>query len=101
MPQKSILIVEDEALVAKDVQNRLVSQGYVIAGWAVSGEDAIAEAKISSPDLVLMDIHLKGSIDGIEAAEQIREKNDIPVVFVTAHADDDTLDRAKVADHQA
>ncbi len=98
MPQKSILIVEDEALVAKDVQNRLVSQGYVIAGWAVSGEDAIAEAKISSPDLVLMDIHLKGSIDGIEAAEQIREENDIPVVFVTAHADDDTLDRAKVAD---
>ncbi len=98
MPQKSILIVEDEALVARDVQNRLISQGYDIAGWATSGEDAIAEAEKSSPDLVLMDIHLKGSVDGIEAAEQIREKNGIPVVFVTALADDDTLDRAKVAD---
>ncbi len=98
MPPKSILIVEDEALVAKDMQNRLISQGYDIAGWAISGEDAIAEAEASSPDLVLMDIHLKGSVDGIEAAEQIREKNDIPVVFVTALADDDTLDRAKVAD---
>ncbi len=98
MPHKSILIVEDEALVAKDMQNRLISQGYSIAGWAISGEDAIAEAEASSPDLVLMDIHLKGSVDGIEAADQIREKNDIPVVFVTALADDDTLDRAKVAD---
>ena len=98
MPQKSILIVEDEALVAKDVQNRLISQGYGIAGWATSGEGAIAEAEESSPDLVLMDIHLKGSVDGIEAAEQIREKYDIPVVFVTALADDDTLERAKVAD---
>ena len=98
MPQRSILVVEDEALVARDVQNRLISQGYGIAGWATSGEDAIAEAEKSSPDLVLMDIRLKGKVDGIEAAEQIREKNDIPVVFVTALADDDTLDRAKVAD---
>jgi len=98
LPQKSILIVEDEALVAKDVQNRLTSQGYGIAGWVISGEEAIAEAEKSSPDLVLMDIHLKGSIDGIEAAERIREYNDIPVVFVTALADDDTLSRAKVAD---
>ena len=98
MPQKSILIVEDEALVAKDVQNRLISQGYGIAGWATSGEGAIAEAEESSPDLVLMDIHLKGSVDGIEAAEQIREKHEIPVVFVTSLADDDTLERAKVAD---
>jgi len=98
VPQRSILVVEDEALVARDVQNRLISQGYGIAGWATSGEDAIAEAEKSSPDLVLMDIRLKGKVDGIEAAEQIREKNDIPVVFVTALADDDTLDRAKVAD---
>ncbi len=98
MPQRSILIVEDEALVAKDVQNRLISRGYGIAGWAISGEDAIAKAESSSPDLVLMDIHLKGKVDGIEAAEQIQKNNDIPVVFVTALADDDTLDRAKVAD---
>ncbi len=98
MPQRSILIVEDEALVARDVQNRLVSQGYDIAGWVISGEEAVAEVEAASPDLVLMDIHLKGSIDGIEAAERIREKHDVPVVFVTALADDDTLGRAKVAD---
>jgi len=98
MPNKSILIVEDEGLVAKDVQNRLISQGYDISGWVISGEEAIAKVEASPPDLVLMDIHLKGSIDGIEAAEQIREKHDVPVVFVTALADDDTLDRAKVAD---
>lgn len=95
MTQRSILIVEDEGLLAKDVQNRLVSQGYGIAGWVISGEDAIAEVEKTSPDLVLMDIHLKGSIDGIEAAEQIRKKHDIPVVFVTALADDETLGRAK------
>ena len=95
MPQRSILIVEDEAFLAKDVQNQLVSQGYGIAGWAISGEEAIAEVEKTSPDLVLMDIHLKGSIDGIEAAEQIRETHDVPVVFVTALADDETLGRAK------
>jgi DNA-binding NtrC family response regulator len=98
LPKKSILIVEDEGLVAKDVQNRLVSQGYGIAGWVISGESAIAEAERSSPDLVLMDIHLKGSVDGIKAAETIREQLDLPVVFVTSLADDDTLERAKVAD---
>ena len=98
MPQKSILIVEDEGLVAQDVQNRLIAQGYGVAGWVISGEEALAEVEASSPDLVLMDIHLKGSVDGIEAAEQIREKYDVPVVFVTALADDDTLNRAKIAD---
>jgi DNA-binding NtrC family response regulator len=98
VPQKSILIVEDEGLVARDVQNRLIAQGYSVAGWVISGEEALAEVEASSPDLVLMDIHLKGSVDGIEAAEQIREKYDVPVVFVTALADDDTLNRAKIAD---
>ena len=98
MPQKSILIVEDEGFVAGDVQNRLTAQGYDIAGWVVSGEEALAEVEARSPDLVLMDIHLKGTLDGIEAAEQIRKKYDVPVVFVTALADDDTLNRAKIAD---
>jgi DNA-binding NtrC family response regulator len=96
--QKSILIVEDEGLVAKDIQNRLTAQGYGVAGWVISGEEALAEVEASQPDLVLMDIHLKGPLDGIEAAERIREEHDVPVVFVTAFADDDTLNRAKVAD---
>lgn len=95
VPQRSILIVEDEGLVAKDVQNRLISQGYGISGWVISGEEAIVEVEKTSPDLVLMDIHLKGAVDGIEAAEQIRIKYDIPVIFVTALADDETLERAK------
>lgn len=97
MSQKSILIVEDEGLVARDLQNRLTKQGYGFAGWASSGEGALAEVEKSAPDLVLMDIHLKGSIDGIEAAEKIRENHDVPVIFVTAFADDETLNRAKIA----
>lgn len=97
MSQKSILIVEDEGVVARDVQNRLAAEGYAVAGWAVSGEEALAEVEKKDPDLVLMDIHLRGSVDGIETAERIRETFDIPVVFVTAYADNETLHRAKVA----
>lgn len=97
MTQRSILIVEDEAVVAKDVENRLIANGYDVAGWVVSGEQAVTEVEASVPDLVLMDIHLKGVLDGIEAADRIREEHDVPVVFVTAFADDETLNRAKVA----
>ncbi|HSN56034.1 MAG TPA: sigma 54-interacting transcriptional regulator [Candidatus Sulfomarinibacteraceae bacterium] len=98
MPNNSILIVEDESLVARDIQNRLTKQGYSFAGWACSAEEAIAQVESSSPDLVLMDINLKGPVDGIEAAEQIRQRFDVPVVFVTAFADQETLNRAKIAD---
>jgi two-component system response regulator HydG len=97
LAQRSILIVEDEGVVAKDVENRLVAQGYEIAGWVVSGEDALIEVESSAPDLVLMDIYLKGALNGIEAAERIRRQYDVPVVFVTAYADDETLSRAKIA----
>jgi len=96
LAQRSILIVEDQGVVAKDVENRLVAQGYEVAGWVVSGEEALTEVEALAPDLVLMDIYLKGALNGIEAAEKIRRQYDVPVVFVTAYADEETLSRAKI-----
>jgi PAS domain S-box-containing protein len=95
MPEYNILVVEDEAIVAADLQRRLRNLGYGIAGQAVSGEEAIREADKKRPDLVLMDIVLKGQMDGVAAAEQIRSRFDVPVIYVTAYADDVTLERAK------
>ncbi len=93
-----ILIVEDENIVAKDIANRLEAFGYRITAIANSGEEAIRKAMGSPPDLILMDIRLKGRIDGIEAAKEIRTRlniPDIPVVYLTAYADDSTIERAK------
>jgi CheY-like chemotaxis protein len=80
MTDANILIVEDEAIVAKDLQNRLRKFGYTVLGIASSGQDAINKAVEISPDLVLMDIRLKGAIDGIEAAEKIHQYLDIPII---------------------
>lgn len=91
-----VLIVEDEGLVARDIQNRLRRLGYDAPAWCTSGAEALRLAAELKPNLVLMDIQLKGSMDGIEAAEQIRGQLDIPVVFLTAHADAATLGRAKL-----
>jgi PAS domain S-box-containing protein len=91
-----ILIVEDESIVALDMRNQLTELGYEIVGMAASGEDAIASAVGSQPDLVLMDIRLKGEMDGVEAAARIRSVCDIPIIFITAYADEKTLARAKV-----
>jgi two-component system cell cycle sensor histidine kinase/response regulator CckA len=93
-----ILIVEDESIVAEDIQNSLQRMGYAICGVASSGKEALQLAKDLNPDLVLMDIVLKGGIDGIETAETIRTQNDIPVVYLTAHADKKTLERAKITE---
>ena len=93
-----ILIVEDEAIVAMDIQARLEQRGYAIAGMAATGEDAIRLAAQARPDLVLMDIRLRGEMDGITAASQIRERFRLPVIFLTAHAEETTLQRAKVAE---
>ncbi len=93
-----ILIVEDETIVALDLQNSLKILGYDVAGTAASGEDAVAKAKESHPDLVLMDIILKGRMDGVQAAELIRSQLNIPVIFLTAFADENTLQRAKVTE---
>jgi two-component system cell cycle sensor histidine kinase/response regulator CckA len=91
-----ILIVEDEAIIARDLQRRLEGQHYTVTGAVSTGEDAIRRAEKDSPDLVLMDIVLLGEMDGIEAAGKIRSLFDIPVVYVTAYADEGILERAKV-----
>jgi len=91
----SILIVEDERLVAKDIQQTLAGFGYDAFGIATSADDAIAKVTDRCPDLVLMDIRIKGKRDGIETAGILRERFGIPVVYLTAHADDATIQRAK------
>src|SRR5574340_1362289 len=98
MEDAKILIVEDEAIIACDLQKRLEHQGYTITSAVATGEDAIKKAGESSPDLVLMDIALLGELDGIDAATQIRRLFDIPVVYVTAYADERVLERAKLTE---
>lgn len=91
----TIMIVEDEAIVAKDIETSLAGLGYSICAVAASGEEAIAAAGQFRPDLILMDIMLKGKVDGIETAGQITSRWDIPVIFLTAFSDDSTIGRAK------
>jgi PAS domain S-box-containing protein len=98
MSQPTILIVEDEMIVAKNTRARLERLGYSVPGIALTMEEAVALAKKSSPDLVLMDIKLSGPGDGVEAAEIIQGELGIPVIFITAHTDRDTLDRAIVTE---
>ncbi|MBU7043823.1 MAG: DUF835 domain-containing protein [Theionarchaea archaeon] len=89
-----ILIVEDETIVAQDIQDHLEAIGYEVCGIADSGKKAIEKAKKFHPDLILMDIVLKGDMDGITAAEHIHSVADIPIVYLTAYSDDKTLRRA-------
>ncbi len=98
MDKKRILVVEDEAVTAKDLASELVQLGYEVAALAATGEDAIRLAAELLPDLILMDITLAGPMNGIQAADQIRKVHAIPVVFLTAHSDIETIERAKTAD---
>jgi PAS domain S-box-containing protein/putative nucleotidyltransferase with HDIG domain len=98
MDKIRILIVEDENLVARDIENMAVSQGYEVCGLASTGDQAIKMAAESQPDLVLMDVIIRGSLDGISAAEKIWEAYRIPVIYVTAFADEHTLKRAKITE---
>ncbi len=93
-----IVIVEDEGIEAMDIQHRLISLGYASPEMVFSGEEAIRKTEEIRPDLVLMDIMLPGEIDGVAAAEQIRARFDIPVVYLTAYADEATLQRAKITE---
>ncbi|MBN1887518.1 MAG: response regulator [Thermoflexales bacterium] len=93
-----ILVVEDKSIVAADIRRRLASLGYGVSAIVGFGEEAIEEAARLRPDLVLMDIMLKGEMDGVEAAHHIRERLDIPVIYLTAHSDEATLQRAKIAE---
>jgi PAS domain S-box-containing protein len=91
-----VLIVEDDRIIAQDIQQTLTRLGYAYPMVVSSGEEAIQRAADIRPDLVLMDIKLKGPMDGVEAAQQIRARLDIPVVYLTAYADDLTLRRARI-----
>lgn len=91
-----ILVVEDEKIVAKDIEYRLLNLGYAVAGIAASAGEAIQKAGEAQPDLVLMDIKLKGEVDGIAAAEAIRTRLNLPVIYLTAYADEPTLQRSKI-----
>jgi PAS domain S-box-containing protein len=96
MKPARILVVEDEAIIATEIEDRLVELGFEVVGQAASGELAIEIAEQQRPDLVLMDIHLEGAIDGISAGEEIRGRFQLPVVFLTSFFDDATLERAKL-----
>ncbi len=98
MKPATILIVEDERIIAKGIEKRLGVLGYSVVGSTGSGETAIRLAAELRPDLVLMDIHLGAGMDGIEAAARIREALELPVVFLTAFSDDATLQRAKLTE---
>ena len=98
MARARILIVEDEKIISLDLRRRLEKFGYEVAGLAANAEDALELARELQPDLILMDIMLAGDTDGIEAAKVIRERLHIPVIFLTAYADERTLTRAKEAE---
>jgi PAS domain S-box-containing protein len=96
MSNTKVLIVEDEAIVAMDIKNRLENRKYTVTGIASSGEDAIKMAIETRPDIVLMDIMLDGEMDGVETAEKILEGFYIPIIYLTAYADEKTLSCAKI-----
>jgi PAS domain S-box-containing protein len=96
MEKAKILIVEDEAIIAMELESQLQSLGYEVTSIVDTGDDAIKKAEIDKPDLILMDIRIKGEMDGIEAAEIIRNKFGIPVIFSTAYLDHERIERAKI-----
>lgn len=95
MAQEKILIVDDEVVVAEDIRRQLHSLGYSVVGVVSSGSDAVHLAGEHRPDVILMDIKLKGAIDGIDAARTIHTQYGIPVIYLTAFSDEDTLERAR------
>lgn len=96
MSKTRILVVEDEVIIALDIQSQLQNLGYGVSGWASSGPDALKQAVETRPDLVLMDIGLQGDMDGIDTAQRLQARVGIPIVYLTAYADEVTLQRAKI-----
>lgn len=92
-----VLVVEDESIVALDIQHRLYAMGYAVSGVAFTGPEALELAANDCPDIVLMDIRLKGPLSGIETAEQLAAAYDVPVVYLTAYADAATMQRARIS----
>lgn len=98
MKRSKILIVEDEGVLAKGYEKKLVTLGYAVAGVAFSGKEALRMVEEKKPDLILMDIKLKGKMDGVETARQIRERFNIPVVYLTAYGDGKFIKRVKITE---
>ena len=98
MKKAEILIVEDDLLTATVIQKYLTNNGYDVTAIAANATDAFKEIDKLKPDLILMDIFLRNSIDGIEIARVIREKFDIPVIYLTADSSEDTIARAKITE---
>ncbi len=96
-----ILIVEDEAIVAMEIQDRIEDLGWEAAATASSGPDAVRLARSQRPDAILMDITLRGSMSGLEAAEAIRVERDVPILFLTATVDERVLARIRALDPEA
>ncbi len=90
----AILIVEDEAVVALDLKIQLLDLGYDVSGIAASGHEAVTAVEHRLPDLILMDVRIQGAIDGIDVAKDIRNRHEVPVIFLTSHSDDETVGRA-------
>lgn len=95
MTKTRILVVEDERIIAMDIQDRLRRWGYDVPEIAASGEEALRKTERIQPNLVLMDIKLQGNMDGIEAAKEIQKRFSIPIIYVTAYADETTMSRVK------
>ena len=93
------LIVEDETLIAEELRERLSRLGFAVIAAVGSADEGIAIATKERSDLVLMDIRLKGEKDGVQAAQEIREQVDVPIVYLTAYSDQLTVDRAKGSEH--
>jgi PAS domain S-box-containing protein len=98
MDKKKIMLVEDEAVTALDLESNLIKFGYDVPAIVASGEEAVRKAAELHPDLILMDITLTGPMNGIEAADEIRKSYAIPIVFLTAHAGDKMVSRAKTTE---
>ncbi len=90
-----ILIVEDEAILALQIKGELLQMGHSITGICTSGEKALEDIGTTRPDLVLMDIKLKGNLDGIETADRINKQYDIPIIYMTAHSEKSMVERAR------
>jgi DNA-binding LytR/AlgR family response regulator len=98
MENINVYIVEDESIVAKDIQNSLKKLGYNVLGISNNGEDALKNISELEPDIVLMDIMIKGGMTGIDVAEKVKQEYSIPVIFLTAYADESTLSKAKITE---
>lgn len=98
MASARILVVEDENITAVDIREGLIELGYDVPAIVSTGEEALKKTEDLKPDLVLMDISLKGEMDGIEAAREIRTRFGIPIIYLTAYSDEDTVERAKITE---